>query len=84
MDKDQLLGAAILLGSLAGIAIYFYLVFVSVWTALVVQVSAFLAVAAVLFIAAWVGYTLATTLAPPPLEDLDLEKAEEKPVEEKK
>jgi len=43
----------------------------------VVQVSAFLAVAAVLAIVAWIGYTLVTTPAPLPLEDFVEEPLEE-------
>jgi len=67
---DRVLGAVILLGSLLGVAFYFWLVFLSPWAWLVIQLSAFLAVAAVLVIIAWIGYTLATTPPPEPLEDL--------------
>ena len=68
--EDKVWGYVILLGSIVGIACYFYLVFLSPWAMLVVQISAFLAVAAVLAIVAWIGYTLATTPSPEPLEDL--------------
>ena len=37
-----------------------------------IQASAFIAVACVLLIVAWIGYTLATTPPPVPLEDLDM------------
>jgi len=67
--EDKTLGYIILIGSLVGIGLYFYLVFMSPWVLLVVQVSAFLAVAAILAIIAWIGYTLATTPPPMPLED---------------
>jgi len=74
------LGYVILVGGLVGIACYFYLVFLSPWILLVVQVSAFLAVAAVLAVVAWIGYTLATTPPPEPLEDFAAESsAEESP-----
>lgn len=73
MNKDQVLGWAILLGSIGGVAAYFYLAFLSPWTMLVIKLSAFLAVAAVLLIVAWIGYTMATTPPPVPLEDLDLD-----------
>ncbi|MCW3991438.1 MAG: transcriptional regulator [Candidatus Bathyarchaeota archaeon] len=69
---DKVSGYAILFGSLLGIACYFYLVFLSPWALLVVRISAFLAVAAVLVIVAWIGYTLATTPLPEPL-DLSLD-----------
>lgn len=73
MVDDRLLGGAILAGSIAGVIAYFWLLFLSSWALITIQVSAFLAVAAVLFIIAWIGYTLATTPPPVPLEDLDLE-----------
>jgi len=66
---DRALGDVILVGSLFGVACYFWLVFLSPWSLLVIQVSAFAAVAAVLVIVAWIGYTLATTPPPAPLED---------------
>ena len=68
--NDKISGYAIFLGSLFGIICYFYLVFLSPFALVVVQISAFLAVAAVLAIMAWIGYTLATTPTPEPLEDL--------------
>jgi predicted DNA-binding transcriptional regulator len=63
------LGYIIFLGSLLGIGCYFYLIFVSPWAMLVLQTSAFLAVTAMLAIVAWIGYTLAMTPPPLPLED---------------
>ena len=71
------MGYVIFLGSLLGIACYFYLVFLSPWILLTIQVSAFVAVAAILLIMAWIGYTLATTPPPLPLEDLVEEPLEE-------
>ena len=68
--NDKVMGYVIVLGSLFGIACYFYLLFVSPWALLVLHVSAFMAVAAVLTIIAWIGYTLATT---PPMEELDID-----------
>jgi len=75
--NDKVLGYAILLGSLFGIACYFYLLFLSPWAMLVLQISAFLAVAAMLAIIAWIGYTLATTPPPLPLEDFEVEPSKE-------
>jgi predicted DNA-binding transcriptional regulator len=73
MVDDRMLGGLILLGSLAGIVIYFWLLFMSPWGWLTIQVSALLAVGMVLLIMAWIGYTLATTPPPMPLEDFDFE-----------
>ena len=73
MADDRILGGAILIGSLAGIVIYFWLLFMSPWSRLTIQVSALLAVGMCLLIMAWIGYTLATTPPPMPLEDFDFE-----------
>lgn len=73
MSNDRTLGGAILVGSIAGIAIYFWLLFMSPWASLTIQVSAFAAVSMVLLIIAWIGYTLATTPPPMPLEDFDFD-----------
>jgi predicted DNA-binding transcriptional regulator len=80
---DRVIGAGILVGSILGICIYFWLVFLSPWTVLVIQVSAFAAVAALLAIVAWIGYTLATTPPPKPIEELEkeLEGIQEEPGE---
>jgi len=43
------------------------------WADLTIKASAFLAVTAVLLIVAWIGYTLATTPPPIPLEDLNFD-----------
>jgi len=73
MDNDRVLGSLILVGSLAGIAAYFWLLFMSPWAWLTIQVSALAAVGMMLLIMAWIGYTLATTPPPMPLEDFDIE-----------
>lgn len=70
MDKDQIMGWFIFLGSILGIAAYFYLTFLSPWGMLTIQISAFTAVVAILIIIAWIGYTLATTPPPTPVEDI--------------
>jgi predicted DNA-binding transcriptional regulator len=81
MANDRALGGIIFLGSLAGIVIYFWLLFMSPWALLTIQVSALLAVGMVLLIMAWIGYTLATTPPPMPLEDFDFETESEEEVE---
>ena len=73
MLNDRLTGYLILVGSLLGIGLYFYLIFLSPWIMMGIQISAFVAVSAVLAIMAWIGYTLATTPPPMPLEDFDEE-----------
>jgi predicted DNA-binding transcriptional regulator len=73
MVNDRVLGGGILVGSIAGIVVYFWLLFMSPWAQLTLQVSALAAVGAVLLIVAWIGYTLATTPPPMPIEDFDFD-----------
>jgi len=83
MSRDQAIGTAILAGSIGGILIYFYLVFLSSWILLIMQLTAFIAVAGVLGILAWIGYTLATTPPPKPIEEIERElETELKKIEE--
>jgi len=77
MSNDKIIGGGMLVGSLAGIGIYFWLLFMTEWADLTIKASAFLAVTAVLLIVAWIGYTLATTPPPVPLEDLNFDLDEE-------
>lgn len=71
--EDKTTGWIILSVSLVGIIIYFYLLFISPWSYLTIKISAFAAVGAVLVIIAWIGYTLASTPPPIPIDDLNLE-----------
>lgn len=66
MNKDQGIGAVILVASVVGIIIYAWLLFA--YAVLVLQITAFIAVALVLVIAAWIGWTMTTTPPPAPLE----------------
>ena len=62
-----MIGAVIVVGSILGIIVYGWLLYS--FAIVVLQLTAFLAVAAVLVILAWIGWTMATT---PPLEPIDL------------
>jgi predicted DNA-binding transcriptional regulator len=55
-----------------------YLRFFSPWSVLTIKVTVFTAVTALMSIVAWIGYTMATTPPPGPLEDLltDIENIE--------
>ena len=66
MSKDQMMGGLILAGSIVGIVVYGWLLYA--YSILVLQVTAFVAVGTVLGIAVWIGWTMATTPAPAPLE----------------
>ena len=78
MSKDQILGILLLIGGILGILVYGWLVLISSWSLLILQLTGFVAVAGVLAIVAWIGYTLATTPAPQPIEDLEKEISQEK------
>ncbi len=77
MSRDQVIGALILIGSIIGIVLYGWLVFFSPWILLVMELTGFIAVAGVLGILAWIGYTLATTPPPKPIEEIEKELEEE-------
>jgi len=88
MSKDQLIGLALLIGSVIGIIVYGYLLYN--WATVLLQVTAFLVVAGCLAVVGWIGYTLATTSPPTPIEELAKEepaaetaKTEAKKAEEK-
>jgi len=85
MSRDQIIGAGLLLGSIAGVATYSYLLFFTEYVILMLQLTAFIAIAGVLGILAWIGYTLATTPPPKPIEEIEKELEEElKKLEEEK
>jgi predicted DNA-binding transcriptional regulator len=66
MNKDQGIGAVLLVASIVGIVVYAWLLFA--YAIVILQITAFIAVAAVLVIAGWIGWTMATTPPPAPLE----------------
>lgn len=69
LNKDQAIGAIILIASITGIVIYGWLLFF-INALLVLQISAFIVVVAILGILAWIGWTMATTPPPAPIEEL--------------
>lgn len=79
MNKDQGIGAVLLLASIIGVILYSWLVFLSPWWKEILQLTAFVAVGFVLFILGWIGYTLATTPPPKPIEEIEKEAKEESP-----
>jgi predicted DNA-binding transcriptional regulator len=66
MNKDQGIGAVLLVATIIGIPVYAWLLFA--YAIVVLQITAFIAVASVLVIAAWIGWTMATTPPSAPLE----------------
>jgi len=77
MANDRAIGSVILIGSVVGIIVYGLLVYY--WPMLLLQITAFVAVAAVLAILGWIGYTMATTPPPEPIADIPEPSGEKKP-----
>ena len=83
MSKDQVLGAVILIVSAIVILAYLYLVFLTEFSILLLKITGAVAVVAVFGILGWIGYTLATTPPPKPIEEIEKEVEEElKKIEE--
>jgi len=70
------MGGLILGGSLGFGVLYVWLLLLSPWGYIGLVVTALVAVLGVLGIVAWIGYTMATTPPPKPIEDLPEEKPE--------
>jgi len=82
MSKDQTIGAGLLVVSVIGIVVYAMLLYL--YALIVLQVTAFVAVAIVLGILAWIGWTMATTPPPAPLEIPEASAETEQATESKK
>lgn len=84
MNRDQLIGGIMMVAALIGIVIYAWIMFFTEWYLLLLELTAFIAVAGVLGIIAWIGYTLATTPSPKPIEEIEKELQKEMELLEKK
>jgi predicted DNA-binding transcriptional regulator len=76
MANDRAVGGAIFGGSIIGIILYAILLFYAWETT--IRVTAFIGVALLLAILAWIGYTMATTPPPEPIADIPEVPAEPK------
>lgn len=77
MANDKAVGGSILILSILGIVVYGLLMVYR--PILTLRVTAFLAVAVLLGILAWIGYTMATTPPPEPIADIPSMVPEPKP-----
>ncbi|MCL7390586.1 MAG: transcriptional regulator [Thaumarchaeota archaeon] len=84
MSRDTLIGIVILVLSVVGIVTYNWLLFFTEWGLMILKITAFIAVTGVLAIFAWIGYTLATTPPPKPIEEIEKELEKELKTEEEK
>ncbi|MEM2938696.1 MAG: transcriptional regulator [Candidatus Bathyarchaeia archaeon] len=82
MSKDQAVGLILLIVGVFGILLYGWLVFLTQWSIVVLQLTGFAAVAAILAIVSWIGYTMATTPPPKPIEEIESELKEEEKTSE--
>ncbi|MCS7367822.1 MAG: transcriptional regulator [archaeon YNP-WB-062] len=73
MSRDQVIGALLMILSVAVIIVYGWIVFFTEWSLLLLQIIGFIAVLGVFGILAWIGYTLATTPPPKPIEEMEKE-----------
>lgn len=73
MSRDQVVGVLLMFVSLSIIVGYGWVLFFTEWTLLLIQITLMVAVVAVLGIIAWIGYTLATTPPPKPIEEIEKE-----------
>ena len=74
MANDRTVGGGIFAGGVLGILVYAVLLYYS--PLFILEISAFLAVALLLGILAWIGYTMATTPPPEPMTDIPEVKAD--------
>jgi len=77
MSRDQVVGVLLMVLAMVVIIVYGWVVFFTEWSLLLLQVTGFVAVAGVFGILAWIGYTLATTPPPKPIEEIEKELEEE-------
>jgi predicted DNA-binding transcriptional regulator len=73
MAKDQILGTLVLVVCLLTIVAYGWLVFLTDWSITVLKLTGFAAIFGILGIGSWIGWAMATTPPPKPLEELDTE-----------
>ncbi len=75
--RDKVIGGLLLIISIIVIVVYGYILFFTQYDILLLKVTGLVAVVVVFGVLAWIGYTLATTPPPKPLEELEKELEEE-------
>jgi predicted DNA-binding transcriptional regulator len=66
--NDRVIGGILVGGSLIGIVLYGLLIYY--YPEVTLQITAFLGITLILLILAWIGYTMATTPPPEPIEEI--------------
>ena len=74
MDKRKGMGITIFILCIAAFFIYAYLLMLSEWSGVVLQLSVLMIAGGLLGVVAWIGYTMATTKSTPSSITFDDEK----------
>jgi predicted DNA-binding transcriptional regulator len=77
MSRDRVVGLVLLVVSVVVIVAYAYVMFATPYALFLFELTGVVAIAVVFGILAWVGYALATTPPPKPIEEIEKEIEEE-------
>lgn len=77
MSRDQIIGWLMVLVAVAVILVYTWLMFFTAHWEFLTRLTLVIAIVGVFGIIAWIGYTLATTPPPKPIEEIEKEIEEE-------
>lgn len=73
MVSDKAIGVLLILVSIIVIIIYGYLIFATEYWIILLKLTGFILVLVVFGLLSWIGYTLATTPPPKPIEEIEKE-----------
>ena len=65
MNRQRNIGIMIFVLSIGGFFVYAYLLMLSVWSPVVLQLSVLMAVGGILGVISWIGYNMATSKSSP-------------------
>ena len=77
MMKGRLLGSLIILISIIILAVFTYILFLTKYDLILIKVTLEVMVAGIALVLVWIGYTIATTPPPKPIEEIEKEIEEE-------
>lgn len=77
MTRDQAIGIALILAAAAVTIIVLYLLFFTPYDIMTLKIVTTIAITMLAGIVGWIGYTLATTPPPKPIEEIEKEIEEE-------
>jgi len=77
VSKDRAVGGGLVAGAAIVFGIILYLLFFSPWSLITLKILVMIGVGIVAGLVGWIGYTLATTPPPKPIEEIEKELEEE-------